>query len=125
MDGLLEEVMVAIPVVPYKWGDALLQARSASEGPLLDPVHEMSSMLWKPPRRNSRPVSQTRPWLEVLQSRCLLATFLVSNTLDSGPGSLRQALLDSNRTLEANVIQFAIGSGGQTIRPTSALPAIT
>ena len=46
---------------------------------------------------------------------------------DSGPGSLRQAILDSNAADRAtNTIDFDIsGSGVQTIAPLSSLPAIT
>ena len=53
--------------------------------------------------------------------------FVVTNTADAGPGSLRQAILDSNAaTGQANTIDFAIPGGGvQTIAPLSALPAIT
>jgi predicted outer membrane repeat protein len=55
--------------------------------------------------------------------------FVVTNTNDSGPGSLRQALFDANLTPNLatgpDVIQFAIpGSGPQTIAIRSALPAI-
>ena len=61
------------------------------------------------------------------KDRTLLASFLVINTDDSGPGSLRQAILDSDAaTGETNTIDFNIpGSGVQTIAPLSALPAIT
>src|ERR1700748_1850843 len=56
-------------------------------------------------------------------------TFMVTNTNDSGAGSLRQAILDANAHVNsggADMIAFAIpGSGVQTISPTSALPAIT
>ena len=57
----------------------------------------------------------------------MLASFLVINTVDSGPGSLRQAILDSDAaTGGTNTIDFNIpGSGVQTIAPLSALPAIT
>src|SRR5262249_21731695 len=56
--------------------------------------------------------------------------FIVDSTADSGPGSLRQALLDANATPNdaagPDVIQFAIPGGGvQSIAPASALPAIT
>ncbi len=55
--------------------------------------------------------------------------FSVTNTNDSGAGSLRQAILDANNVwpaCDAQSITFAIpGTGVQTIRPTSALPAIT
>ena len=49
-------------------------------------------------------------------------TFTVTNTGDSGPGSLRQALLDSQPT-GADVIQFNIpGDGPHQIVPLSELP---
>ena len=52
--------------------------------------------------------------------------FSVTTTADSGPGSLRQAILDSNAvTGGTNTIDFAIpGSGVHTILPLSPLPAI-
>ena len=52
---------------------------------------------------------------------------VVTNTADSGPGSLRQAILDSNAATGAtNTIDFDIpGPGVQTIAPLSPLPAIT
>jgi CSLREA domain-containing protein len=51
---------------------------------------------------------------------------VVTNTLDAGPGSLRQAILDANSLPGPNFIDFSIGGGGvQTIAPASALPAIT
>ncbi len=52
----------------------------------------------------------------------------VTNTLDSGPGSLRQAILDANATLNAggpDVIRFEITSASASIRPLSQLPNIT
>ncbi len=57
----------------------------------------------------------------------LLSTFVVSSTADSGPGSFRQAILDSNAaTGGTSAIDFAItGTGVQTIAPLSPLPAIT
>jgi hypothetical protein len=57
----------------------------------------------------------------------LLSTFSVTNTADSGAGSLREAILDSNAaTAATNTIKFAIpGSGVRTISPLSALPPIT
>ena len=62
-----------------------------------------------------------------MEDRTLLSTLLVTSTADSGAGSLRQAILDSNAaTAGANVIDFAIpGQGVQTIAPLSALPPIT
>ncbi len=56
----------------------------------------------------------------------LAATLAVTNTADSGAGSLRQAILDSNGSVGTlDTIAFAIGSGVQTITPLSALPTIT
>jgi S-layer homology domain len=53
-------------------------------------------------------------------------TFTVVNTNDSGAGSLREAILDSNGSPGDNVIDFAIpGTGPFTIFLTSALPSIT
>jgi hypothetical protein len=54
-----------------------------------------------------------------------MATFTVTNTNDSGAGSLRQAIIDANNNAGADLIAFSIGSGVQTISPTSALPTIT
>ena len=53
--------------------------------------------------------------------------FIVTTTADSGPGSFREAILDSNAaTGNDNVIDFQIPGGGvQTIAPLSPLPAIT
>src|SRR5437870_4363699 len=53
-------------------------------------------------------------------------TLTVTNTLDSGSGSLRQAILDANANLGPDLITFQIpGPGTQMIVPLSALPAIT
>src|SRR5438445_2577912 len=53
------------------------------------------------------------------------ATFVVTNTADSGPGSLRQAILDANARPGPDVIAFSIGSGAQAISPLSPLPFVT
>jgi hypothetical protein len=54
------------------------------------------------------------------------ATFTVTNTNDSGAGSLRQAITDANNSPGADTINFNIsGSGVKTISPSSELPAIT
>src|ERR1700687_151818 len=65
------------------------------------------------------------PHLEILEDRQLLATFTVLTTNDSGPGSLRQAILDANGNPGLDTIAFNIGGGSQTIPPAYALPAIT
>jgi VCBS repeat-containing protein len=56
----------------------------------------------------------------------LLATFVVTNTNDSGAGSLRQAILDANALTGHDAITFNIsGNGSQVINVLSALPTIT
>ena len=53
------------------------------------------------------------------------ATFTVTNTNDSGAGSLRQAILDANASFGPDDIVFAIaGSGVHTIVLASSLPPI-
>jgi hypothetical protein len=61
----------------------------------------------------------------VLASAASAATFTVTNTSDSGPGSLRQAILDANASPGLDTIGFSIGSGVKTIAPVTALPTIT
>ncbi len=54
------------------------------------------------------------------------ALLVVTNTSDSGPGSLRQAILNANANPGVDTIDFAIpGTGVHTISPASALPTIT
>ncbi len=52
------------------------------------------------------------------------ATFTVTTTNVTGPGSVQQALFDANTNAGADTINFNIASGGLTISPTNALPAI-
>jgi hypothetical protein len=52
----------------------------------------------------------------------------VTSLDNSGAGTLRQAILDSNQTTNAELIRFNLGAAGNcpyTITPTSLLPAIT
>jgi hypothetical protein len=61
-----------------------------------------------------------------MEDRTLLSTWLVTNADDSGPGSLRQAILDADGAPGTQAIDFAIPGGGlQTIVLGSPLPAIT
>lgn len=68
-------------------------------------------------------------FLERLEDRTTPSTYSVTNTLDSGAGSLRQAILNAN--VHANqggpdVIAFNIsGNGVHTITPSTPLPTIT
>lgn len=57
--------------------------------------------------------------------RLSAATFTVINTLDSGGGSLRQALVDANNASGPHTIRFQVpGSGVHTITPLAALPPL-
>ena len=54
------------------------------------------------------------------------ATFTVTTVADTGPGSLRQVILDANANPGADQIHFNIaGTAPFTISPLSALPGIT
>src|SRR6478609_7407154 len=54
------------------------------------------------------------------------ATFTVSSSADSGPGTLRQAILDANASPGPDLIAFDVsGAGVHTLIPASALPFIT
>ena len=80
--------------------------------------------------RSDRVRARRGEWLGFLQElepRTLLSIFTVSNTNDSGLGSLRQAILDANASGGADTIAFQIGNVGnqQSIQPVSALPSIT
>ena len=91
------------------------------------------------PLRRAHPsrAAQLRPATpaEPLEPRTLLATFVVTTTADSGPGSLRQAILDANAhgnplpwRVPPDEIHFDLpGAPGatHTIQPRTPLPAIT
>ena len=57
---------------------------------------------------------RTRPRLEAMESRRLLSTFLVSSTADSGPGSLRQAILDADADPAAGADAIIFGMPAST-----------
>jgi hypothetical protein len=61
----------------------------------------------------------------LLRSVSAANTFIVTNTNDSGAGSLRQAILDANANPGSDQITFNIGSGLQTITLTANLPDIS
>ncbi len=64
------------------------------------------------------------PRLETLEERATPATFTVDNLDDSGPGSLRQAIVDLRDSSDAeNVIQFMAGLAG-TVELASSLPIV-
>ncbi len=77
-------------------------------------------------RRRSSARKTRQPYLEWLEPRLVLAPLTVTNTLDSGAGSLRQAILDANASPGADTIRFNIpGTGVHTIALASALPDVT
>ncbi len=86
---------------------------------------------------SERPFRRAARWLGVgamlaslIAAPAFAATFTVTNTADSGAGSLRQAMLNANAiqvtggtACASHTIVFAIpGSGPHTIRPLSPLP---
>lgn len=62
--------------------------------------------------------------IEPLEARIAPATFLVTNTLDSGPGSLRQAILDANASTGTDSVSISLPNLS-IIQLKSVLPAIT
>jgi hypothetical protein len=72
-------------------------------------------------------IGRFRPGFEPVECRTLLSTFLVTTTADSGSGSLRQAILDSNAAVGGmNTIRFGLPAPGiHLIRLQSPLPTIT
>lgn len=84
------------------------------------------ALKWMTGRRAVRRSRRFQVQLEVLEVRQLLATFTVTTTSDSGAGSLRDAIVQSNNAAGADTITFAIpGAGVKTISPLSALPTLT
>ncbi len=78
-----------------------------------------------PTKASRRYSAQWRPSLELLEGRLLPSVFPVTSTADSGPDTLRQAILDANANPGSDTISFAIpGPGVHLIQPASALPSI-
>ena len=85
----------------------------------------MSRGTTSPRPRRTQSSKLTRPCLEPLESRQLLATFSVRTTVDSGVGSLRQAIQDADASSGVDTIRFQVGTGARTINLASPLPQIT
>ena len=62
-------------------------------------------------RRPARPTG-ARLAVEALDERVVPATFTVTTGANDGPGSFRQAILDSNGSPGPDTIAFNIGTGG-------------
>lgn len=54
-----------------------------------------------------------------------IGVITVTSSADSGPGTLRQAILDSNQTVNAEVIRFNLGDCPRVLSLATQLPAIT
>jgi len=63
--------------------------------------------------------------LVLISSVAWTATYTVTNTHNAGAGSLRQAILDANASIGADVITFGAAMSGKTIKPTAALGSLT
>jgi flagellar hook assembly protein FlgD len=64
--------------------------------------------------------------LALFSGATLAANFPVTNTNDTGPGSLRDAITQANANPGPDLISFAIpGAGPHVIAPLSPLPALT
>jgi hypothetical protein len=91
-------------------------------------TRELASQLYGKPRRRRPVATGLRRVLrcpESLEPRLLLATFLVTNTNNSGAGSLRAAIAEANASAEFDVINFLIAGPGPHVispQPTSADP---
>ncbi|HEV2969843.1 MAG TPA: NosD domain-containing protein [Pirellulales bacterium] len=73
---------------------------------------------------NGTPVQNIGQYVKITV-KSAIPVFTVTNTADSGAGSLRQAILNANIDPGPDTILFNIGPGTQTIVLQSPLPAIT
>src|SRR5687767_2542582 len=87
-----------------------------------NPLEAPTSTRRRPTRRHA-PAS--RLCLETLEGRCLLSTFSVLNLLDSGAGSLREAVVEANSAPGADLIRFAPEARDGTIALTGGQLSIT
>src|SRR4051812_44590728 len=77
----------------------------------------------RPPRQRVARAIHAAHRAELLEPRTLLSTFDVTNTNNSGDGSLRKAILDANQLPGADVIRFSLpGPGPFVIQPTPTTP---
>ena len=65
-------------------------------------------------QRARRKLTVRRAFLEQLERREVLATYVVLNTADAGPGSLRSAIELANVDTETDAIEFDLAAGPQT-----------
>jgi hypothetical protein len=87
------------------------------------PLMRLANFFRLPARRPFRHLASTALRLEQLEDRTVPTTFSVLNLLDSGAGSLRQAITSANAHAGPDTIQFNVAG---TIKLTSAaLPVVT
>ena len=89
--------------------------------PLLPLVLARKPRAGRRPKAHRGPVAQRRPFppgLEVLEGRTVPSTLTVLNNLDSGAGSLRDAIAQAKR---GDTITFSSSLAGQTITLTWSL----
>ncbi len=72
----------------------------------------------------ARPHAYSLGPIEHLEGRALLSTFAVTSLRNSGPGTLRSAIVQADHCSGQNTIKFAHGLTG-TINLTSALPSLS
>lgn len=66
-----------------------------------------------------------RPASEQLEGRALMAVFSVTSAANSGPGTLRAAILHANANVGVDTISFQLPSDDTAIRLRQVLPAIS
>jgi hypothetical protein len=87
-----------------------------------------SSKTPRPRLASSPQVHRTRRFLQMekLESRAVPAVFTVTSLTDSGPGSLRSALVDANQSDGLDTINFQLADNGvRTIALVAELPPVT
>jgi uncharacterized repeat protein (TIGR01451 family) len=77
----------------------------------------MFRLIWSSRRSSITGRKSGRPRVETLEARLVLSNFNVLNANDSGPDSLREAILDANAAVGADTIGFNI--------PGAAVPTLT
>src|SRR5262245_51540822 len=92
------------------------------------PVMLFANLFRRSPKGTHRQPCRRRPGfeprLEALEDRSLPSTLTVLNLNDAGPGSLRQAIADTNASAGADVIKFASGLSGTIVLTSGQLSII-
>lgn len=87
---------------------------------------QLTSWLTNPfVRKRTRPTLAPLGSIELFEDRVLLTQYSVLSNADSGPDTLRQAILDANANAGADTIVFNLAAESLVISPLTPLPAIT